>query len=55
MTDCGDIADIAANGGTQVAETDCNIQCSGEFKLVLEFFRANKRLKQVIPVGRTPS
>ncbi|KAE9389021.1 galactose oxidase [Gymnopus androsaceus JB14] len=26
---CGDISDIAANGGTLAPETDCNTQCSG--------------------------
>lgn len=28
--DCGDIADLAANGATQVDESQCEIQCPGD-------------------------
>jgi len=27
---CGDISDIAANGGTNASETDCAAACSGD-------------------------
>jgi hypothetical protein len=27
---CGDVADITNNGGTQAAETDCSMACSGD-------------------------
>jgi hypothetical protein len=29
-TGCGDIGNIAANGGTQAPEGDCNMPCSGD-------------------------
>ena len=29
-TDCGDIEDIATNGGTNATETDCSFPCSGD-------------------------
>jgi hypothetical protein len=30
MQGCGDIGDIAKNGGTQAPEGDCNMPCSGD-------------------------
>ena len=30
LTGCGDVADIAANGGTNAPQTDCSFACSGD-------------------------
>ena len=27
---CGDVSDVAANGGTYVADSECNLSCSGD-------------------------